>query len=459
MKKLEKRAILCLLLAVVLVIGLIYFTVRLEVNGSDWASFYANQHIYSKGTLCVGKVTDREGRILLENSKDGPNYNDDSEIRKATFHVTGDPGFNIATAANSAFRSRMIGYNFVTGTSGMLTNKGREIQLTIDGAISKTAYEALAGRNGFVGVYNWKTGEILAAVSTPTTDPQNPVSAENAPSGTYVNKVLSSSLTPGSTFKLVTSAAAIDTLPDMDNWSFYCTGSHSIGGGTGKITCPRAHGNQDFYSALANSCNCAFAQLAVDIGGETMAAYTEKLGLTTSYDINGIKTKAGSFNFDTYDINVGWGGIGQFEDQVNPLYMMVYMGAIAGNGTAASPVILKEDSVVDKGKDLLGKDDSARKGTVELLSSGTAAQLQQMMRNNVKVTYGDANYAGLDLHAKSGTAEVGTGKTPHSWFTGYSGDYAFVVCVENGGYGASVAGPVAGKVLQDMKDAGYIKES
>ena len=71
-----------------------------------------------------------------------------------------------------------------------------------------------------------------------------------------------------------------------------------------------------------------------------------------------------------------------------------------------------------------------------------------MMRNNVKTNYGDANYPGLELHAKSGTAETGSGRAPHSWFCGFSGDYAFVVCVEHGGYGAQVAGPVAGRVLQ-----------
>ena len=193
----------------------------------------------------------------------------------------------------------------------------------------------------------------------------------------------------------------------------------------------------DIYGALANSCNCAYAELAVELGGDIMAEYTEKLGLTSSYDINGIKTAAGSFNFDTYNINLGWAGIGQFEDQVNPLSMMVYMGAVAGDGKAAEPRLIK----------------GSRSGTVSLLYSDTAGQIKSMMRNNVKSNYGDSNYPGLELHAKSGTAEVGRGKAPHSWFCGFSGDYAFVVCVENGGYGAQVAGPVANRVLQQIRGA------
>ena len=70
------------------------------------------------------------------------------------------------------------------------------------------------------------------------------------------------------------------------------------------------------------------------------------------------------------------------------------------------------------------------------------------MRNNVTSNYGDSNYPGLELRAKSGTAEGAKGQPPDAWFCGHSGDYAFVVCVEKGGYGSAVAGPVANKVLQ-----------
>lgn len=72
-----------------------------------------------------------------------------------------------------------------------------------------------------------------------------------------------------------------------------------------------------------------------------------------------------------------------------------------------------------------------------------------MMRNNVKANYGDGNYPGLSLHAKTGTAEVGRGKSPHSWFVGFSGDYAFAVCLENSGYGAT-----AGRTRRESGPAG-----
>ena len=99
MKKLEKRAFLCLLMAAVLLAGLVFFVVRLELNGAKWSAFYANRHVYTNGALRVGSVSDRNGKLLLQNDKDGAHYSDDSSIRRATYHVVGDLGGNVATAA------------------------------------------------------------------------------------------------------------------------------------------------------------------------------------------------------------------------------------------------------------------------------------------------------------------------------------------------------------------------
>lgn len=430
MKKMEGRAMLCLLLSAVLVIGTVIFGVRFVRDGDEWASFYANAHVYSGGKLAVGTVYDRNGEILLKNDSEGPHYNDDSVVRKATMQVVGDPDMNVSTGVNYAFRKEIIGYNILTGSNGFLFADNREVNLTIDAEVSGVAYEALGNRDGFVGVYNWKTGEIICMVSKPTYDPAYPEQAKDAESGSYINKVLSAAATPGSTFKLVTTAAAIENKPDLDSWSFRCSGTHIIDGE--KVTCQSAHGNVDIYGALSKSCNCAYAALSLELGSDVMNSMVEQLRLTDSYDINGIKSMPGTFNFDTYNINLGWAGVGQFEDKVNPLSMMVYMGSIAGGGSAASPVLKMGSS----------------SETVELIDSDTALKMDALMRNNVTSNYGDGNYPGLELRAKSGTAEGGPGRSPDAWFCGYSGDFAFVVCVEKGGYGSAVAGPVANKVLQ-----------
>ena len=433
MRKLEGRALLCLVLALVLIIGLGIFIGKLMKDGEKWASFYANVHVYNQGHLAVGAVYDRNGVLLLENDSQGSHYNEDSAIRKATLHVVGDKGENIATAVNHAMKGKIIGYNPVTGTKGVAFDSGRKLKLTIDAETCKAAYEALGYRDGFVGVYNWKTGEILCMVSKPGFDPAKSDTEENVREGAYINKVISTTATPGSTFKLVTTAAALEHIDNINQRTFTCTGSYEIEGE--KITCPEVHGTMDIYGMLANSCNCAYASMTVEMGSEVMEETVDRLGLTSSHSIDGIESRKGTFNFDTYNINLGWAGIGQFEDQVNPLSLMVYMGAIAGEGNASKPRILLD-----------GQEDSTT-----FLSAETAAQIKDMMRNNVLSKYGDSNYPGLELHAKSGTAEGAEGTTPDAWMCGFSGEYAFVVCIENGGYGSSVAGPVVNRVLQTLQ--------
>ena len=276
--------------------------------------------------------------------------------------------------------------------------------------------------------------------STPTFDPADPPSAKNAKSGTFMNKTISGVLTPGSIFKLVTSAAAIEKLPpsELKKFKFKCTGTHEIDGV--KIRCTQAHGEVDFEGALAKSCNGAFAELSRKVGARSLSAYTKKCGLNTSYDMNGVFNAKGSFEFPANDeVSTAWAGIGQWKDYLNPMSMLVYMGAIANDGESVVPKMLATSIT--------------RKETKRMIKSETASKLRRMMKNNVKSNYGEGNYPGLDIYAKSGTAEV-EGKRPNAWFAGFIKNkncpYAFIVCVENSGFGSQVAGPVANTVLQYM---------
>jgi peptidoglycan glycosyltransferase len=179
-----------------------------------------------------------------------------------------------------------------------------------------------------------------------------------------------------------------------------------------------------------------------------MRDYVNQLGLTKSYAINGITTKAGSFSFsEDHEADLAWAGIGQSEDLVNPCSMMIYMGAIANRGRVVVPQIVS--SVKTAGNFPLSI--YLPKPRTKLISSNTAAILKAMMRNNVVNNYGEGGLSGYNLCAKSGTAEVGDG-TSHAWFVGFldseENPYAFVVLVERGGSGAKVAGSVANTVLQ-----------
>lgn len=442
MKKIEKRAIMCLLLAFVLLTGVGIFSYRYVAHGDDWASYEGNRDVYNEGDLSKGKLYDTNGTLLMQNTPDGMIFNDDASVRTALMHITGDKDNNISTGANRAFTDELIGYNLINGVYS-LNNAGKDVSLTLDADICATAYEALAGRSGTVGVYNYKTGEILCMVSSPTYDPVDPPSEPE--DGVYINRFTSATFVPGSIFKLVTAAAAIENLDDAYTWEINCTGSVSYGGEYA-VTDVSAHGTVDLEKALEVSCNCYFGQLAEKLGPDLLEKYTEKAGLMTSYDIDGIKTTEGTFDFPDSGMNLAWTGIGQWEDMINPCSMMVYMGAIANGGEATHPNIVKPTTFMGK------QIDKITTKTTNMIDSTTAASLTEMMANNVVSHYGSENFPGLSLCAKSGTAEVGDYKEPHAWFAGFLNDdsnpYAFIVLVENSGYGADVAGAVANTVLQ-----------
>ena len=445
MKKIEKRAVLCLLLAGALLAGTALFAFRFVVHGGSWASWLP---VFS-GQPAAGRVLDRDGDVLTWVEEDGTRrYYDGATVRKATLHAVGDAEGRIGTGALVAFADKLSGYNLLTGAYSPL-GRGNDLYLTIDARYNYIAYNALGGRKGAVGVYNYKTGEVLCMVSSPTFDPlYPPEDAEDNPAyeGVYLNRLLSGTFPPGSVYKTVVLSAAIENLPDLFDRTWTCTGSVTVG--EGPVTCPHAHGEQDIYAALSNSCNGVFAQLAAELGEDTLARYTEQAGLTASYSVNGLNTAAGSFDLDGLTANeLGWAGVGQYNDLVNPCALMVYMGAVANGGRAAVPrLVLKTENALG-----LPSLPALPSRTGALIAAGTAETLADMMARNVTDQYGASRFPNMDLCAKSGTAEVGGGQAPHAWFAGFlrnaDAPYAFVVLVENGGSGADAAGSVAAQVL------------
>ncbi len=453
MKRIERRAGLCLLLAAALVLGLGIFTFRELRSGGAWAASAFNRHIYnSKGQLAVGRVLDRDGDLLSWVDAEGNRaYYANPTVRKATLHAVGDAQGKIGTGALVAFGDKLSGYNLLTGAYSPF-GEGNDLYLTLDAHLNYVAYHALNGRKGAVGVYNYKTGEILCMVSNPSYDPADPPEIQEGDEryeGVYLNRFLSGTFVPGSVFKTVTLAAAVEHMPDLMSRTFTCTGSTLVGGEA--VTCPGAHGELDIYGALASSCNGVFAQLAAELGPEVMEAYTRKAGLTGSYRINGLSTAKGRFQFSGATANqLGWAGVGQYNDLVNPCALMVYMGAIASGGKAAVPqLILQTVTPLDFRMSLY-----VRHRTGRLVEADTAELLADMMARNVAETYGSGRFPNMDLCAKSGTGEVGGGKAPNAWFAGFlrneDAPYAFVVLVENGGSGAEAAGGVAAKVLNAL---------
>lgn len=448
MKRTLQRSWLIFIVALAFIGGIGYFTFLLITNSSDWVDQAYNDHISGNGGLeQAGAVYDRNDVALAQTVNGDRVYHEDESTRKSLLHVVGDNSLNISTAVQSMYRSELVGYNFLWGLGLPDSLKfSNNIKLTVDAEVCRTAYDALADRPGACVIYNYKTGEILCSVSTRTYDPQAPpaITEENQDDykGVYLDNVLSSTYTPGSIFKLVTAACAIENISDIDTRTFTCAGAEEIGGSD--VTCMDVHGTITFKEAMAYSCNIAFAELAVELGPEKMTETANRMGINMQFDISGVDTAKGTYDVSKANTNqLAWSGVGQYNDRVNPMQMAIICGAIANGGTPAAPYIMDDATSFFKKLGIMLPGSKEK----EMMSADTAERLKEIMRYTISDYYGDDLFGGLTVCAKTGTGEVGDDKEPNAWMVGFSTDedcpLAFAVVVENGGIGFSNAGPVA----------------
>ena len=421
MKQITNRAVSVLLLAAFVIVGTLLYVFRYVDHGQDWAAAYSRENAGASGALI-----DRNGVVLASYSPNESLFQEDEELRRANYHVTGDYYGRTGTGLLTDYQD----YSLLTGSS---RSRNAVLYLNVDSELNRRAWQVLDGRSGAVLVTNYKTGELLCMVSSPTIDP---LEAEpDPPEGAYLNHCLAASFVPGSVFKLVTAAAAIEKIPDLNERRFLCEGAVEIAGV--EIVCSGYHGEQTFEEALSNSCNVAFSQIAIELGQEAMVKKVRDLGFLDSQRLDGIPTVAGSFPTDFVgDPELGWAGVGQSTDLICPYAMLRYVSAIANDGVLLGPQLVRDGST----------------GTAErLLKTETAKDLQRLMHYNVVNGYGEYRFPGLALCGKTGTAERGDGSS-NAWFVGFLADeehpYAFVVMIERGGSGLGAAGSAANEILQ-----------
>ncbi len=438
-------------------VGMIILTFTLFKMGGHWASERVNAHLYSGGQIVnAGSVFTSDGEELAKSLKGKRIYSKDRTLRLSSLHTLGDPTGFIASGVHTLYREDLFGYNFLNGIYTLKEyGKGNDVYLTINSKANKAAYNALNGRKGAVGVYNYKTGEILCAVSNPAFDlnnkPKNMKTGEGENyEGVYLNRLFSGLYTPGSVFKVVTSACAIENMPAISSWSYTCTGELQTGAGL--VKCPSKHGKVDFEKALNKSCNCAFAKLAIDMGSEKMSDKAKSLGFGSALKIDKTFSSKSIFNLSSANVlELGWSASGQYTVLANPAHLMVLMGAIANGGQGAGPYFVEK--ILSPNKLITYKATATTEPSINLIPE-TANELARMLRSNVMNEYGDSSFPNLRMCGKTGTAEVGDGKSPHAWFIGFSQrddlPLAVVVVIENGGSGFGNAVPVANKVMQAL---------
>ncbi len=453
MNRIAGRAWITLLLVALLLAGFVFFLCEYVAQASQWVVFTGSPHAYTDGDLNIGVVTDREDILLLQMEQDRL-YTADTALRMATVHWLGDRYGNIEAPALSAHAEALVGYDLFNG----IYNYGNEpavTRLTLSAKVQVAALEAMGSYKGTVAVYNYKTGELLCAVTSPNYDPDNVPDLENDTTGIYdgmyLNRFTQSNYIPGSIFKIVSLAAALETIPDIEDQKFVCTGSYTIG--ADEVICDDVHWEQDLKMAFRNSCNCAFAQIAQQLGGETLTRYVEQYGIVSPVSFDGITTVAGNYEaIGVAEFDMAWSAIGQYNDQVNPCAFLTFVGAIANGGKGVYPHIVQEITV--------GNSNTYTATPVEgerIMSAAAARIVQEYMAFNVVDKYGSENFPGLTVCAKTGTAEVGGDKKPNAMLAGFVADeeypLAFVVCIEDGGYGKTVCVPILSKVLMACKEA------
>lgn len=450
MNRIASRSVAILLLAAMLVGGLGFFLVEYFISGGQWVMHSGSPHVYSGPNIGTGIVTDREGVLLLDMSGERT-YASVPELRKSTLHWLGDRYGYISAPALPSYAEEMAGYNPLTGLYSY--SGGGQATLTLSAQLQMTALKALGDRKGTVAVYNYKTGEILCAVSTPTYDPDDVPDIQGdttgAYEGVYMNRFIQSVYIPGSIFKIVTTAAALEEIPDIREQTFTCTGTYSYG--VDAVTCEKKHGTVDFETAMAQSCNCAYAQIVGQLGAEKLEKYVKQYQVTAPVSFDGLTTAAG--NCDPYGaaVETAWSGIGQHKDQINPCRFLTLMGAIANDGVSIEPHLV---SKVTCGSAVTYEANAENAGRI--MSEEIARELQDMMRNNVLEKYGEENFPGLTVCAKSGTGQVGGEQKSNAMFAGFVTDeeypLAFIVAVEDAGYGRHVCVPILAEVLAVCKE-------
>ncbi|MER6222966.1 penicillin-binding transpeptidase domain-containing protein [Streptomyces sp900105755] len=304
---------------------------------------------------------------------------------------------------------------------------------TIDPAVQKAAYHALGNKKGAAVAIDPKTGKILAVVSTPSYDPSALTDANSAGSAwkqltsdsdkPLTNRALRQPLPPGSTFKLVVAAAAledglyanVDDRTDSPN-------PYTLPGTTTPLRNESASApceNASIRTALRYSCNNVFGKMAVDLGQDKVRAMAEKFGFNDDKLDIPVRAYASVYPSDMDKAQTGLSGIGQFDVTATPLQMAMVSAAIANGGKLVSPHMVSQ--ITDSGGDVLKNYDDEMESK-EIVSSPTAEQLQSAMETVVKEGTGtNALIDGVTVGGKTGTAQHGenNSKTPYAWFTSY----------------------------------------
>ena len=336
-------------------------------------------------------------------------------------------------------------------------NTGDTVVSTLNADLQTTAYNSLGDRRGAVVALEPSTGKILALVSKPDFDP-NTISenwdtlVNDETNSSLLNRATMGQYPPGSTFKVVTALDYFRTRGSFNGFSFDCQGSITKENHTIQCYNGEVHGTEDFYTAFANSCNCAFAEIGTELGGASLLKTSADLLFNKKLPLTSYRKSSFTLNGSSGIPLIMQTAIGQGNTLVSPMHMALITSAIANDGLLMKPYLI--DKVTNAGGDTIRTTEPT--DYKRLMTSNEAALLGKLMEGVVqKGTASALNGRGYTVAGKTGSAEYDENGSSHSWFIGYSNvdkpDLVVAIIVEGGGTGSEAAVPIAA----DLFDAYY----
>lgn len=437
-----------------------------------------------RGAILVGSGQEQKEIARSESTQDRLRYLRTYPEGPLWAHITGYYSFIFGRSQmEQAFNDALLGQapsQFIRNLGDLLDGRERPgdmLVTTLRPEVQEAAKAALGNRKGAVAALDPATGEVLALWSFPSYDP-NPLSSHDAeqvraawqplassPDKPLLNRAIQELYPPGSTFKLVTAAAALErgispdaTFPDLREATLPQT-SATIGNFGGRLC---NGGNPiTLRRAVEVSCNTTFAQLGLSLGADELIAQAERFGLNRESDFQ-LPLVPSQIPTELDPPQTAQSAIGQRDVRVTPLQMAMIAGAIGNEGILMTP------RIVGRVQDFAGRPVQsldAKALVPQAMSAGNARTLRDMMVGVVdRGTGRAAAIGGVAVAGKTGTAEGAPGRPPTVWFVGFAPadnpQVAVAVVVENGGgvgdeaTGGRLAAPIARTVMQAALHSG-----
>ncbi len=338
------------------------------------------------------------------------------------------------------------------------TEAAQDIVLTIDMRMQSDLEDILAqqDKNCAAVIVDCGSGEILAMASTPVYNPNNVAAYIESENGELLNKVTQGEYPPGSIFKLVVAAAALEKGVIDGNSTFYCSGSEKFG--NIEIGCStggeEGHGEINLNDAFAYSCNSAFIQMGKRVGSEDIIKMARAMGLgeVPIRDIPNICNGHVTENKDAQGAGIGNLSIGQGSMLVTPLQVARVTNIIANSGNDIELSLIKNSDDIAAVSSAFAESYTKRTVRSNVISADTARQLRHLMKLTAQYGTAASGNSNLSFAGKTGSAE--DGETVHGWFTGFTPAeeprYTITVFVEEGKSGRASAVPIFNEIAESL---------